>query len=1146
MNPHCPLWFLRFALLIAALALPLLPPRELRAAEAKAAPAPDPRIAEAAAKIQEATQLIQQARYADAKPAAQRAIDLIEQAMGKDVPQLAEPLSLLGDAIRMLGDVAGGEALQRRALALYEKAGAQKTAYYANVLYRLADVLRMRAKFAEALAAQERLGGLYHKLYGPQTAGLAVCLSAQAELQRLLGHAEAALPLHDRAIAMSAATQGPQHAYTASLMQAKASTYAAMGDYPRAVAMFSQALAIMETALGPDHMWVGQVANNLALELFHVGDLPRADHLFERALAIDQKTLGPVHPFVAAVLANQGDVALARGNLDLAEAKLREAYGIAVQAYGEDHTEVVTIAEHYASVLRQSGRPRQARELLTQTLEAREKLQSSEHPDVANSLVVLADLALDRGEVAEGERLAGRALRLIERAYGPEHIAAVAVLDMQARIDAVVGDRPQLVARRRQALKIHLASNGPHHPNTASAQNNLADALLPADVTEAVALMRTALATTVRVFGPEHQRSAKAHGNLGAALAGLNDLAEAKTELTLALEMDSKLHGADSTDVAADLYNLGMLHAKLGQMRAAEQQLRQALATEEKVLGPDAPEVLSSAWRLADLLEVQGKLVESLELRTRVTALRDAEMARLLWTGDEQRKVSFLGVLAQESAANLHHALRLQPGNRKAAELALQTVLRRHARAVDVLADTLDLLRRRLTPKELPAVEALADGRSRLAAYVLRGPTAGDESGWLTRVEQLKTDINQREHQLSQLSAIFRQRTAGEATVAAVQGVLQPETALLEYVVWTPQSQFEGGRWHERDHPPRLAACVLRNTGPPQWFDLGEVGDLLGAVVAARRALNLPDGDPAGPLHNLAAKVLHPLLPALSGATRLRIAADGPLLLVPFAALPLPSKQLVAEAMTASYVGSGRELLASTLRPVPRQPPLVVANPDFGPPGKGSSERATDLRSLAVHRLPGTAGEAKMLTALFPEAQVLSGAAAAESALTSAKGPKFLHVATHGYFLSLANSPGLAAIKAPLVRSGLLLAGFNRHKTGADDGALTALEAASLDLQGTQLAVLSACNTGVGELRTGDGVQGLRRALAIAGAQTVVMSLWSVDDLATQALMTEFYTQWKAGKNRAEALRLAQQSVRGQAKWRHPFFWAGFVSAGVE
>lgn len=376
--------------------------------------------------------------------------------------------------------------------------------------------------------------------------------------------------------------------------------------------------------------------------------------------------------------------------------------------------------------------------------------------------------------------------------------------------------------------------------------------------------------------------------------------------------------------------------------------------------------------------------------------------------------------------------------------------------------------------------------------------------------------------------------------------MLQPETALVEYVQWTPQTQFEGGRWHERDHPPRLAACVLRDAGLPQWFDLGEVDTVLLAVVAARRALNRPEADPTGPLHLLAAHVLHPLLPALSGAKRLRIAADGPLLLVPFAALPLPNKPVVAETWTASYVGSGRELLAGTVRPAPCGPPLVVANPDFGPPARGNSDRATDLRNLSVQRLPGTAAEAKVLAALFPEAKVLTGAAAVERALTSAKGPRFLHVATHGYFLSLTHWPGLAAVKAPLVRSGLLLAGFNRHKPGADDGLLTALEAASLDLQGTQLAVLSACNTGVGELRTSDGVQGLRRALAIAGAQTVVMSLWSVDDLATQALMTEFYTQWKVGANRSEALRMAQQRVREQEKWRHPFFWAGFVSAGVE
>jgi CHAT domain-containing protein len=1139
---------LRWALTLGIALLALITAGQASAAEPTPAPPQhvDPRIAQAAGQIQQAAQLIQQTRYADAQAAAQQAIALIEATLGKDVPQLAEPLSLLGDAVRMLGDVAGGEELQRRALALYEKAGAQESGYYAQVLYRLADVLRMRAKFAEALAAQERLAGLYQKLYGPSTAALAVCLSAQAELQRLLGRAHQALPLHDRAIAMAQATQGKQHAYTASLMQAKATTWAALGEYPRAVAGFTEALEIMEIALGPEHMWVGQVANNLGLELVHVGELARAEQLFARALAIDQKTLGPTHPFVAAVLANQGDVALARGRLDDAEAKLRDAYTIAVQAYGQDHPEVIAIAEHFARMLRHSGRPRQALQLGSETLQAREKLHGADHPDLSGSLMLLAELALDRGDVNAGEKLAARAQRLVEKAYGPKHIAAVSVIDLLARIDAVVDNRPQLLARRRAALELHLASNGAGHPNTASAQTNLAEALLPGDVTEAVALMRLALATNVRIFGADHARTAKAHGNLGAALAGLDDLSEARRELSLALEMDRKLHGAESADLAADLYNLGMLHAKQGDLAAAEQQLRASLAMTERLMGAEAPEGLSAAWRLADVLELRGQFAEALKLRARVTALRDAELPRLLWSGDEQRKVDFLRVLAQESAANLHHALRLQPGHRGAAELALQTVLRRHARAVDVLTDTLELLRRRLNPADLPAVEALADSRSRLAAFALRGPGQGDEQFWKSRVAELRTEVAGREQQLSQLSAVYRDRPSEEATVAAVQAVLAPATALIEYAVWTPQSQFSHGRWHERDLPPRLAACVLRHSGPPQWFDLGELEELQDLVVAARRRLNQPEADAAPALEQLSARILQPLRRSLEGVQRLRVAADGPLLLVPFAALPLEASQTVADQMVVSYVGSGRELLSPALRPQPRQPPLVLAHADFGPQTKGHSERAAELTSLAVQPLPGTAAEAQELARLFPKAKVLTGAAALESALTSAKGPQFLHIATHGYFLSARMAPGLAAVKAPLVRSGLLLAGFNRHRPGKDDGVLTALEAASLDLQGTQLAVLSACNTGVGELRAGDGVQGLRRALAMAGAQTVVMSLWSVDDRATQALMVEFYRQWQAGQDRAKALHLAQAHVRAQERWRHPFYWAGFVAAGAE
>ncbi|MBO0800278.1 MAG: CHAT domain-containing protein, partial [Blastocatellia bacterium] len=138
----------------------------------------------------------------------------------------------------------------------------------------------------------------------------------------------------------------------------------------------------------------------------------------------------------------------------------------------------------------------------------------------------------------------------------------------------------------------------------------------------------------------------------------------------------------------------------------------------------------------------------------------------------------------------------------------------------------------------------------------------------------------------------------------------------------------------------------------------------------------------------------------------------------------------------------------------------------------------------------------------------------------------------------------VAKVKDPLLRSGLALAGANQGGNGADDGVLTALEAAYLDLSGTKLVVLSACDTGVGELKNGEGVQGLRRALVLAGSESQVMSLWPVSDAAAKDLMIPYYKALQQGEGRSEALRQVQLQALRRAESRHPFYWAAFIQSG--
>jgi CHAT domain-containing protein len=323
---------------------------------------------------------------------------------------------------------------------------------------------------------------------------------------------------------------------------------------------------------------------------------------------------------------------------------------------------------------------------------------------------------------------------------------------------------------------------------------------------------------------------------------------------------------------------------------------------------------------------------------------------------------------------------------------------------------------------------------------------------------------------------------------------------------------------------------------------------------------------------------MQPLRPLLGDATHLLISPDGQLNLVPFEALVDEQKRYLTERYTCTYLTSGRDLLRFQVARPSRNAPVVLANPLFGEPemigmNDVKSQRASvnrnrqsgrrqslttgsDLSKVYFAPLDGTAEEARAIKSLFAEATVLTGTQATETSLKQVSAPRIIHIATHGFFLSDTpvpptasgeNSRGLSAnvkIENPLLRSGLALAGANLRRSGGDDGILTALEASGLNLWGTKLVTLSACDTGLGEVKNGDGVYGLRRAFMLAGTETVVMSLWPVSDYVTRELMTAYYNGLKQGQGRGEALRQVQLDMLKRKDRAHPFYWASFIQEG--
>jgi CHAT domain-containing protein len=424
------------------------------------------------------------------------------------------------------------------------------------------------------------------------------------------------------------------------------------------------------------------------------------------------------------------------------------------------------------------------------------------------------------------------------------------------------------------------------------------------------------------------------------------------------------------------------------------------------------------------------------------------------------------------------------------------------------------------------------------------------------RQEQLEGDLSSR-------SAALRLAVT-PVTIANVQRTLPVDTVLVEWIRYLPfnPKASRANRWGT----PRYAAFLLKHAGDPTEVDIGPAQPIEQLIAEFRTALS----DPTSTYVNVVAgelfkKLVKPLRPVLMQEHRLLLSPDGPLNLVPFAALVDESGDFLVQHFELTYLTSGRDLLRVAVESPAKGAPVILANPNFGkylsgalPGAESTATRSTDLdrSGLQFAPLAGTAAEAKALQSLLKlDAQnVLTGDRATEASLRDLHGPRILHVATHGFFLNdqevalMGHGSETGALpfnENPLLRSGLALAGANaRHSGTLDDGILTAAEAAQLDLRGTQLVVLSACDTGVGEVRIGEGVYGLRRALVLAGVQAQVGTLWKVADEATKDLMFDFYGRLINGEGRSAALRESQQDMLANPVRKHPYYWAAFVPIG--
>lgn len=978
-----------------------------------------------------------------------------------------------------------------------------------------------------------------------------------------------------------------------------ATFYLGEGRLAEAIALFRKALVAKEKELGPDDPNVAVTLNNLAGALLADGNAAEAEKLLLRAVEIFKKGKYETHPhaiitrnMLAEVYRSQGRLAeaeaLARDTLKQlqdalgpsdnsrnaielsaclvrlgsvlkdrvknqdAEAAARRAVALRERYLEPGHPDTVTAWSLLAGVLRASGRLDDALTLYRNAKAATDERFGKAHPKAADAARELAVCLTERGDFAAAEALlAGARTALIGNKKADQF--AIRRLDHATaelyRETGRLGDAEPLYVT---ALKAAVAKFGPTHPLTTSWGYDSALFLITKGrYAEADQVLGYVLTGREKTLGPNHP----------ATIATLELRAEVKEQLGRSREAEELVRkaldrvGDNDPMVTVRLSsNLALRSVWAGDAKAAQAHARRAIAAVEKVerLYPfDDPMCWLARHNAGYVAAVSG------DVNGAVTEF-DAARHSVRWflaeslPGLSEREQLF--ILEKFDRSNLHTALNLGPAHgddRNVAARTAEWVLNGKAVAHDALAAAA-----RGSAGRSP-VRATLNLRRQAAGIAITPPSTG------------------------------RRRPADPwVPLATVQSALADGAVLID-IVRLDQHRVGLGKPTERE-PARYVAWVTRKAGAPKVVDLGPAAQIDAAVAAARKAIaDAPaairaDGeaaaenlfrDVAAPLSK---RVLEPLRAAAGSAKVWHVAPDGELWLYPWAALPTANGYL-AETVDVRYVTSGRDLLLRKSEPATGDS-VIMADPDFDA-GTGRMRAAASnpgggrgIASLLgrVARLPGTAVEAnavapKLAALTSREPKTLTGAQATERRLREAARQRMLMLATHGFFLppdpkhraarddwfqtlTLPLTVGDEAVN-PLRRSGLLLAGCNREpESGGDDGVLTGLDVLGLDLRGCELVVLSACETGLGEVHDGEGVGGLRQAFLAAGAERVMSTLWQVPDLESARLMARCFELQAGGRPAAAALREAQLEAVGRRREKnaaaHPFFWAAYTLTG--
>lgn len=823
------------------------------------------------------------------------------------------------------------------------------------------------------------------------------------------------------------------------------------------------------------------------------------------------------------------------------------------QTIGKEAPGYSAIVNNLSVVYQSLGRFSEAEPLLKEAIEIKKHTVGVNDTSYAKSLNNLGQLYQELGQFSLAEPLYSESLSIKKKALGENNESYATSLLNLALLYKTLGNFEKATENLEKAVDILENTAGDNNPNTAKAQFNLAMVYLALDrKDDAEPLLKKSQEYRKKFLGEGHPDYASTLFNLGMLKWSTEDYGGAEDYFKQALQIIEQKIGNAHPLYSSCLNSLGVINWIRGNHDDANNYFANAVYLRGKILGEDHPDYATSLHNYAGFLKDIGQYEKAEENYHKAFGLYISQINKYFAFLSEKEKAEYYSKMRERfEMFNCYVMLRYKENP----DLIADMYDYRLATKALLLNSTKKVRRKILGSGNQLLIDKYNQWRSLKESLVnFYNMTIQDRQRKNINIDSLEALANSLEKEISAESEVFGNAYLKEnVNWKDIQRKLKKDEAAVEII----RFRFFDRGWLDTVFYAALVLTAETKNNPK--------------MVLLQNGQELEDFY----IHNYKNSIRHRIEDkdsykaywaeidnAIGDKSCIYLSPDGVYNKININALQKSDDRFIIDDQ---YV----RLMTNTSDLANRNGKIHHDKTDaclFGYPDYNSTmnkeNRTENKKRRLIKELPGTKREVEKISGILSEnnwqSRIFMKNNATENTLKNLHNPEVLHIASHGYFLSDVSLKNRRkafgvevekAIENPLLRSGLLFSGAaknfsDENKAGeADNGILTAYEAMNLDLDNTSLVVLSACETGLGEIKNGEGVYGLQRAFQVAGVENIIMSLWKIDDRASQELMITFYDNWLKGESFVDSFKKAQLELK--KKYRHPYYWGAFVIIGI-